>query len=333
MYWGKYVAHDNNRDGMGQFLALTQNITKTFLEWKPTILHDLHEASTYLYASTGTGPYNEQIDPDHHRRVVAAGEDRSHGDDQARRARRVDLRVLRRLGAELHVLHRALAQRDRPVLRGRRATGPICASRAVAARRAASGSGRTRRCRRSSGGRGTTRTSSSRRCSSRSITSPRTRTRTSRTTGSRTSARSSAARPVRPYALGDSRRPAAQAGCGRRGERAAASGPRGASRDVGVQGRQRQRRGRRLRHPRRPAVSHARRDVLLGAELRARQSESVRRHRLDVPATCATSSSRRSPTRACSTAHRRCSRPTPRRPAASRARARSSSSITRPTTC
>ena len=63
MYWGKYVAHDNNRDGMGQFLALTRNTTKTFLDWKPTVLHDLHEASTYLYASTGTGPYNEQIDP------------------------------------------------------------------------------------------------------------------------------------------------------------------------------------------------------------------------------------------------------------------------------
>jgi Zinc carboxypeptidase len=63
MYWGKYVAHDNNRDGMGQFLALTKNTTKTFLDWKPTILHDLHEAQTYLYASTGTGPYNEQIDP------------------------------------------------------------------------------------------------------------------------------------------------------------------------------------------------------------------------------------------------------------------------------
>jgi Zinc carboxypeptidase len=62
MYWGKYVAHDNNRDGMGQFLALTKHVTKTFLDWKPTVLHDLHEASTYLYASTGTGPYNEQID-------------------------------------------------------------------------------------------------------------------------------------------------------------------------------------------------------------------------------------------------------------------------------
>ncbi|HEV8151086.1 MAG TPA: M14 family zinc carboxypeptidase [Gemmatimonadales bacterium] len=63
MYWGKYVAHDNNRDGMGQYLQLTRTITRTFLDWKPTVLHDLHEAQTYLYASTGTGPYNEQLDP------------------------------------------------------------------------------------------------------------------------------------------------------------------------------------------------------------------------------------------------------------------------------
>ena len=26
MYWGKYVAHDNNRDGMGQYLKLTQEL-------------------------------------------------------------------------------------------------------------------------------------------------------------------------------------------------------------------------------------------------------------------------------------------------------------------
>lgn len=63
MYWGKYVAHDNNRDGMGQFLALTKNVTKLFVEWTPTIMHDLHESVTYLYASTGTGPYNESLDP------------------------------------------------------------------------------------------------------------------------------------------------------------------------------------------------------------------------------------------------------------------------------
>ena len=63
MYWGKYVQHDNNRDEMGQYLKLTQNITKTFLEWTPQFVHDLHEAQTYLYTSTGSGPYNEQLDP------------------------------------------------------------------------------------------------------------------------------------------------------------------------------------------------------------------------------------------------------------------------------
>src|SRR5580698_6281004 len=63
MYWGKYVAHDNNRDGMGQYLHLTQNITAGFLEWHPTVLHDLHEAQSYLYVSTGTGPYNPSLDP------------------------------------------------------------------------------------------------------------------------------------------------------------------------------------------------------------------------------------------------------------------------------
>src|SRR5207247_3137445 len=63
MYWGKYVQHDNNRDGMGQFLKLTQAVTKETLEWHPTVLHDLHEAQTYLYASTGTGPYNMALDP------------------------------------------------------------------------------------------------------------------------------------------------------------------------------------------------------------------------------------------------------------------------------
>ncbi len=63
MYWGRYVAHDNNRDGMGQFLDLTKNVNATWLEWTPTIMHDLHEAQSYLYTSTGTGPYNEAFDP------------------------------------------------------------------------------------------------------------------------------------------------------------------------------------------------------------------------------------------------------------------------------
>jgi hypothetical protein len=63
MYRGKYMQHDNNRDGIGQYLELTQNITRTLLAWHPTALHDQHETQSYLYLSTGTGPYNNSLDP------------------------------------------------------------------------------------------------------------------------------------------------------------------------------------------------------------------------------------------------------------------------------
>ncbi len=63
LYWGKYVAHDNNRDRLGMALALTRNQMKTFLEYHPTVLHDLHESVPFLYTSTGTGPYNAWLDP------------------------------------------------------------------------------------------------------------------------------------------------------------------------------------------------------------------------------------------------------------------------------
>jgi len=63
IYWGKYVAHDNNRDSMGLALALSRNQMATFLDFHPTVLHDLHESVPYLYTSTGTGPYNAWLDP------------------------------------------------------------------------------------------------------------------------------------------------------------------------------------------------------------------------------------------------------------------------------
>jgi Zinc carboxypeptidase. len=84
MYWGKYVQHDNNRDGMGQFLKLTQAVTKETLEWHPTVIHDLHEAQTYLYSSTGTGP-TTTTSIRSSSRVVDARRERRDGDDQARR--------------------------------------------------------------------------------------------------------------------------------------------------------------------------------------------------------------------------------------------------------
>jgi len=63
VYWGKYVAHDNNRDSMGMALALTRNQMAIFLDHHPTVLHDLHESVPFLYTSTGTGPYNAWLDP------------------------------------------------------------------------------------------------------------------------------------------------------------------------------------------------------------------------------------------------------------------------------
>ena len=62
-YWGKYTAHDNNRDGMVLSQRLTQNYMKGFLYWKPVVAHDLHESVPFLYTSTGTGPYNDEFDP------------------------------------------------------------------------------------------------------------------------------------------------------------------------------------------------------------------------------------------------------------------------------
>ena len=64
MYWGHYVAHDNNRDAMGVTLKLSQNVLNTFVGWKAQVLHDLHESVPYLYDNTvGDGPYNAWIDP------------------------------------------------------------------------------------------------------------------------------------------------------------------------------------------------------------------------------------------------------------------------------
>ncbi len=62
-YWGKYVFHDNNRDGIQRKLALTRATQDAFLKWHPIVLHDLHESIPLLSIWTGTGPYNTNLDP------------------------------------------------------------------------------------------------------------------------------------------------------------------------------------------------------------------------------------------------------------------------------
>jgi hypothetical protein len=64
LYWGHYVAHDNNRDAMTMNLALTRNVLNTYIEWHAQVLHDLHESVPFLYDNTvGDEPYNSWIDP------------------------------------------------------------------------------------------------------------------------------------------------------------------------------------------------------------------------------------------------------------------------------
>jgi hypothetical protein len=62
-YWGKYVFHDNNRDGVQRRLALTRATQDAFLKWHPAVVHDLHESIPLLSIWTGTGPYDVNLDP------------------------------------------------------------------------------------------------------------------------------------------------------------------------------------------------------------------------------------------------------------------------------
>lgn len=62
-YWGKYVYHDNNRDGLQISQKLTEHYTNAFFEWHPIYSLDLHESVPLMYVSGGTGPYNPNVDP------------------------------------------------------------------------------------------------------------------------------------------------------------------------------------------------------------------------------------------------------------------------------
>lgn len=62
-YWGHYVLHDNNRDGMQVTQALTRAVHETYYAFHPQVMHDLHESLPLLYIMTGYGPYNRAIDP------------------------------------------------------------------------------------------------------------------------------------------------------------------------------------------------------------------------------------------------------------------------------
>ena len=97
IYWGKYVAHDNNRDAMGVTLKLTENVLKTYTGWKAQVLHDLHESVPYLYDNTvGDGRDAWRVHAWRFRYVVAGLFDVHRGDAQRHQPALRDVREWRR---------------------------------------------------------------------------------------------------------------------------------------------------------------------------------------------------------------------------------------------
>jgi hypothetical protein len=62
-YWSKYTFVDINRDTHQQTHETTKAVHRMFVEWHPTVIHDLHEGSPLMMTWNGTGPYNPNIDP------------------------------------------------------------------------------------------------------------------------------------------------------------------------------------------------------------------------------------------------------------------------------
>lgn len=61
-YWGKYVFHDNNRD-INYSQVTTRALLDWYLQWRPPIVHDLHESVPFLYTFSGQAPQNPSLDP------------------------------------------------------------------------------------------------------------------------------------------------------------------------------------------------------------------------------------------------------------------------------
>jgi hypothetical protein len=121
LYWGHYVAHDNNRDAMGMTLDLTQQCAEHLPGWHAQVLHDLHESVPFLYDNTvGDGPYNAWIDPTLGDEWAELGWNNVAQMQSARHARSLHPRRLRHLEPRIPDVPRRHAQRHQPSLRNLR---------------------------------------------------------------------------------------------------------------------------------------------------------------------------------------------------------------------
>jgi hypothetical protein len=138
----------------------------TFLDYNPTVFHDLHESASYLYTSTGRGPYNPNIDP------ILISEWNRLAYKEVK-----DMTAFGVPGVYTYDFYDGwapnymfwVANMRNSIGRFYETQGSRNGSTTAAERerRSGSGTGRTRRCRRSCGRSATTSTSSRVRCSSR----------------------------------------------------------------------------------------------------------------------------------------------------------------------
>ena len=152
LYWGHYVAHDNNRDAMGLTLKLSQNVLNTYL--------GLEGAGAARPARVGVVPLRQhdrqrpvqrvaRSDPD--QRVADDRLEQRQRDDAHGHARRLRVRHVRHVVARLPDVHGRDAQRHQPPVRDvrqRRQRRHARSGRCRPTRRRAPGTGRTRRSRR-----------------------------------------------------------------------------------------------------------------------------------------------------------------------------------------
>ncbi len=61
-YWGKYIYHDNNRD-INYSQVTMRNLLEWYLQWRPPIMHDLHESVPFMYTFSGQAPQQPALDP------------------------------------------------------------------------------------------------------------------------------------------------------------------------------------------------------------------------------------------------------------------------------
>ena len=124
LYWGHYVAHDNNRDAMAMTLDLTRNVLDTYLDWHAQVLHDLHESVPVpLRQHRRRRPLQRLGRPPARRRMGRARLEQRRPDAELRHARSLHPRRLRHLEPRLPDVPRRHAQRHQPPLRDLRQRG------------------------------------------------------------------------------------------------------------------------------------------------------------------------------------------------------------------